>query len=493
MNNRPIKKPKILLSFIGNNDCYLPEKPGAIISVLEKQSFNVLYLLYNDELYLKPASAILEYCRKNYPASTVRYQPALAVNPTDYNTVYPAMYQAVREILRENPDGEFTISVTSGTPTMYACWIFLQQGGVIDAKLVQIHRETGLSEIDFNLDDFPRIKSIDSTKIVLTKLSRENRILRQQVSPAIDAIIGESIGIGAVKEKIRLLTDTELPVFISGESGTGKELVAEALHYASGRSEKPLVKVNCGAISPQLFESEFFGHKRGSFTGAIADKDGTFKLADKGAIFLDEIGDLPLEMQVKLLRFLDYGTIQVVGGKEEKVDVRVISASNKNMRELVKTGQFREDLFYRLVQTEIFLPPLRERGNDKILIAQSLVKALNQFQDKRKYLTESALAKIRQYHWPGNIRQLKSALTAAFVYPGNEIGAEHLHIIELTDQSTGISIPPEGVNLDSEIIPRYYQAALRQTNGNAAAAAQLLGLEPATFRARLRKLELKIE
>jgi len=158
---------------------------------------------------------------------------------------------------------------------------------------------------------------------------------------------------------------------------------------------------------------------------------------------------------------------------------------------MVKTGQFRADLFYRLVQSEIFLPPLRERGHDKILIAQNLVTNLDHLHDKRKRLTESALEKIRHYHWPGNIRQLKSALTAAFAYPGDEIGAEHLHIIELTDKSSEISIPPEGVNLDNEIIPQYYQAALRQTNGNAAAAAQLLGLEPATFRARLRKLKLK--
>jgi transcriptional regulator with GAF, ATPase, and Fis domain len=196
---------------------------------LEKKSFDILYLLYNDESYLKPASAILEYCRKNHPILTVHYQPALAVNPTDYNTVYPAMYQAVKEIIRENPNGEFTISVTSGTPTMLACWIFLQQGGVIDAQLVQIHRETGLSEINFCLDDYPKINSVDSTKVALTKLARENKLLRQQVSTVIGTIIGESPAILTVKEKIRLLADANLPVFISGESGTGKELVAE--HY----------------------------------------------------------------------------------------------------------------------------------------------------------------------------------------------------------------------------------------------------------------------
>ena len=485
------KKPQILLSFIGNNDCYLPDKTGAIISILEIKPFDILFLLYNDESYLKPASAILEYCRKNYPALTVRYQPALAVNPTDYNTVYPAMYQAVKEILRENPHGEYTISVTSGTPTMHACWIFLQQGGVIDARLIQIHRETGLSEINFSLDEFPKIQNVNAVKAELTKLARENRNLKEQLKLQYDEIIGESPQILKVKEQIKMFAATEIPIFISGESGTGKELVAEALHYNGGRCEKPLVKVNCGAISPHLFESEFFGHQKGSFTGAIADKDGKFKLADKGTIFLDEIGDLPPEMQVKLLRFLDSGIIQIVGGKEEKVDVRVISASNKDLRQMVKTGQFRADLFYRLVQSEIFLPPLRERGNDKILIAQHLVTTLDHLHDKHKRLTESALEKIRQYHWLGNIRQLKSALTAAFAYPGDEIGAEHLHIIELTEKSSAISIPPEGVNLDNEIIPQYYQAALRQTNGNATAAAQLLGLEPATFRARLRKLKLK--
>lgn len=485
-----LQKPKIFLSFIGNNDCFGAEKPGAILSVLKKKSFDKLYILYNHEKYLIPASIILEYCRITYPTLQVIYKEALSIDPTNYNTIYPAMYQAVKAIIKENPDAEFTISVTSGTPTMHACWIFLQQGGVIDAKLVQVHRETGLSEINFDLDDFPKIQAVSAEKAALTRLARENKLLRQQVSISLDAIIGDSPSVLKVKEQIRLFAESDLPIFISGESGTGKELVAEALHYFSHRNQRPLIKVNCGAISPHLFESEFFGHKKGSFTGAIADKEGKFKLADQGTIFLDEIGDLPLEMQVKLLRFLDQGTIQVVGGKEEKVNVRLISATNKDLRQLVKERQFREDLFYRLVQTEIHLPPLRERGNDKILIAQNLVAMLNRQQDRQKRLAVSALDKIRKYHWPGNVRQLKSALGAAFVYPGDEITAEHLHIIELTDISTGISIPPEGVNLDNDIIPQYYREALRQSNGNAAAAAQLLGLEPATFRARIRKLRM---
>lgn len=492
MKNKTSNETKILLSFIGNNDCYPREKPGAIISILGQRPFDRLYLLYNDESYLKAASDILNYCRQNFPALEVRYQPALSTNPTDYNTVYPAMYQAVKAILKENPDADFTISVTSGTPTMHACWIFLQQGGIIDAKLVQIHRETGLSEIDFNLDDFPKIRSVAETKAVLTQLARENKLLRQQVSTALDAIIGESPAIGKVKEQISLFADSNLPIFISGESGTGKELVAEALHYSSKHNRQPFIRVNCGAISPELFESEFFGHKKGSFTGAIADKEGKFKQADHGTIFLDEIGDLPPNMQVKLLRFLDQGTIQIVGGKEEKVDVRVISATNKDLRQLVKEQKFREDFFFRLVQTEIHLPPLRERGNDKVLIANQIIALLNRRQDKQKHLTPSAIKKIQEYHWAGNVRQLKSALAAAFVYPEDEITAEHLHIVELSVSPLKTTIPADGVDLDNEILPEYYRTALRQTNGNASAAAQLLGLAPPTFRARLRKLGIVV-
>jgi len=484
-------KPKILLSFIGNNDCCGAENPGAILSILKEIAFDRLYILYNNEKYLKPASDILNYCRKTYPNLKVLYQEALSSDPTDYNTVYPAMYQAVKEIQNENPIAEYTASITSGTPTMHACWIFLQQGGVIDAKLIQVQRETGVSEIKFELDDFPKIQNVSTVKAELTKLARENKNLKERLKLQHDEIIGESPRILKVKEQIKIFADTDIPIFISGESGTGKELVAEAIHYNSARQKNAFIKVNCGAISPHLFESEFFGHKKGSFTGAIADKDGKFKLADQGTIFLDEIGDLPPEMQVKLLRFLDQGTIQIVGGTEEKVDVRLISATNKDLRQLVKDRQFREDLFYRLVQTEIHLPPLRERGADKLLIAQNLVETLNRRQDRKKRLTPAAIEKIQTYPWHGNVRQLKSTLTAAFVYPGDEIIAEHLHIIDLADSPIGISIPSDGIDLDNGLIPEYYHAALRQTNGNAVNAAKLLGIAPATFRARLRKMGIK--
>ena len=480
---------KILLTFIGNNDCFPFEKLGAILSILHHQEFDKVYLLYNNEKYLKPASDILQYCEKHFPKLKVCYQAAIAQNPINYNTVYPAMYKAVKEILSENKNAEYTISLTSGTPTMHACWIFLQQGGMIDAKLIQVSREAKITEVHFELDDFPKIQNINEIKVEMTKLARENINLKQQLQLNYDNIIGECPDILKVKEKINLFADTSLPIFIQGESGTGKELVAEAIHYNSSRKENNFIKINCGAIPPALFESEFFGHKKGSFTGAIAEKEGKFKQADGGTIFLDEIGDLPLEMQVKLLRVLEDGTFIPVGAtKEEKVDVRIISATNQDFRKLVKDGSFREDSFYRLVHTEIYLPTLRERGTDKILIAQHIVKQLNSKYDKRKILDKSAIDLIKKQNWRGNVRQLKNALETAFVFPDENIKAQNMNIVDVDSSFDVVTIPEDGIDLEKEVIPRYYEAALKKTNGNAEQAAKLLNLLPHTFRARLKAL-----
>lgn len=481
---------EILLTFIGNNDCYPNDKPGAILTLLKKHSFNKMYLLYNNDQYLKPASEILKYCEKHYPDLKVHYQSAPSENPTDYSTVYPAMYGAVKEILKENKKAKYTISLSSGTPTMHACWIFLKYGEVIDAKLIQVSRESGVQEVNLDLDDFPEIKKVETVKAELTRLARENVQLKNQLKRVDHHIIGESPSIIRVKEQIQLLATASIPVFISGESGTGKELVAEALHYSSLKREKPLVKINCGAIPKDLFESEFFGHKKGAFTGAIADKIGKFKSADTGSIFLDEVGDLPLEMQAKLLRVIQDGTFMPVGAvTEEKIDVRIISATNHDIRKMVSEGKFREDLFYRLVHAEIELPPLRQRGNDKVLIAHYILGGLNEKYRQDKKLDDGALKKILSNEWQGNIRQLKNTLETAFIYPGEVIKAEHLNIIDISTKAPSIEIPDEGVDLDNDIIPRYYDAALSRTNGNADKAAKLLGLKPPAFRARLRKLK----
>lgn len=481
---------KILLSFIGNNDCYPFEKVGAILTLLKDDQFDKLYIFYNDNQYLKPASDILRYCKINHPKLRVLYKPALSLNPTNYSTVYPAMYSAVKHVLKDNDNAQYTISLSSGTPTMHTCWIFLKYGGIIDANLVQVSRESGIQQVHLDLDDFPQINKVEAVKAEITRLSRENTQLKHQLKRTDFHIIGESPEMLRVKEQIQLLADTDIPVFISGESGTGKELVAEALHYNGARKNNPFVTVNCGAIPANLFESEFFGHKKGAFTGAIADRIGKFKLADKGTIFLDEIGDLPLEMQTKLLRVLQDGKFNVVGdSKEESVDVSIISATNKDIHQMVNDGKFREDLFYRLVYAEISLPPLRERGSDKALIARHILTNLNQKYQQQKQLDDAALNKILNNDWYGNVRQLQNTLTTAFAYPGEVITAEQLNIINLQSKAERIAIPDEGIDLDNEIIPLYYRAALAKADNNAEKAAELLGLKPHTFRARLRRLK----
>lgn len=482
---------KVLISFIGNNDCLLSQgKEGAIISILKAMSFDKLYILYNSDDYLPFASQILLYCKKHFPKLVVRYMETLSLNPIDYNLVYPAMVKAVQSIRQESglSDIEYTISLTSGTPTMHSCWVLIAQGGLIPARLIQSSREQGISTVDFTLDDFPKLESGKAIKIQLTQSSRENKLLKQQLNLGFEELLGEHESIVQVKQKIANLVKYEIPVFISGESGTGKEVVAKLLHYHSPRKEQPFIAVNCGSISPSLFESEFFGHKKGSFTGAIADHEGYFSQATGGTLFLDEIGDLPLPMQVKLLRVLESGSIMPVGGKAKTVKVNIISASNKDLMALVQTGEFREDLFYRLVQYEIELIPLRERGTDIILLARHFLKGLAAQYRMEKRFSPAAEKKLLGYSFPGNVRQVQNLVKLAFINSVDAvIQADDLVLPSDTDKCCDIVIPAEGIDLDNVIIPAYYDAAIKMAKGNAAEAARLLGLKPHTFRARIRK------
>ncbi len=482
---------KVLISFIGNNDCYLKDnKPGAIVSLLHKVPFDKVYLLYNKNSYLIYGEEIKSYCHRFFPKIEVAFQRAISHDPTDYNLVYPAMYKAVKEIiaLEKGNAPLYTVSVTSGTPTMHACWMFLKQGGVIDAELVQISRESGLKEISFALDDFPQIQTEKEIKINMTLLERENRNLKTQIQIQDDVIIGQHPLILEAIEKLNRLAKYDIPVFIGGESGTGKELAANHLHIHSNRKEFPFVPVNCGSISENLFESEFFGHKKGSFTGAISDHDGFFVQADKGTLFLDEIADLPQQMQVKLLRVLETGKIQPVGGKPISVNVRVITASNRRLSELVKQNIFREDLYYRLAQAEVDLPSLRDRGTDIILLARHFLEEYSRINELWKTLDKEAEKALLRYNWTGNVRQLRNIIRLAYINSETEV----IHLIDLSFPSdyqneSEVFIPSEGIDLDGKVIPAYYKAALKIANGNASRAARLLGLQPHTFRARLHK------
>ncbi|MBR1375579.1 MAG: sigma 54-interacting transcriptional regulator [Cardiobacteriaceae bacterium] len=244
-------------------------------------------------------------------------------------------------------------------------------------------------------------------------------------------IIGESEGIAEVREMIVRVSGSLAPVFIHGESGTGKEVVARAIHEQSARANQPFIAVNCGSIPENLVESEFFGYKKGSFTGADKDKDGLFVSAHGGTLFLDEVADLPLAMQVKLLRALQEKAVRPIGGaQEEAVDVRIISATHKNLEQLVKNGDFREDLFYRLNVIDMRLPPLRERGEDVAILARHLLaKLAARSQHKNATLSKEAIDKLHSYDFPGNVRELENILERALTFSQTpEISADSIRI-----------------------------------------------------------------
>jgi len=308
------------------------------------------------------------------------------------------------------------------------------------------------------------------------------------------------LGVSPAIQKVRALTEKlargQAPVYIHGESGTGKELVARLIHELGPRTAGPFVAVNCGAIPEALMESEFFGHKKGSFTGAVADKDGLFKAADGGTLFLDEVGDLPLHMQVKLLRAIQEKSVRPVGSQAEvKVDVRILSATHKDLSDLVREGKFRQDLFYRLSVIELSVPSLRERPEDIPVLAEHLCARLAaNLGIATPKLSADALTALSQYDFPGNVRELENILERAMTLcDGQEISAGDMQLPMRNrgpDRLTKADSGPSGEETLDEYLARIEEVAIRdalaRTNQNKTAAAKLLGI---TFRALRYKLE----
>jgi DNA-binding NtrC family response regulator len=304
--------------------------------------------------------------------------------------------------------------------------------------------------------------------------------------------IGASPAIRRVYELLEKVARTDLPVLITGESGTGKELVARELHDRGPRARGPFVTVNCAAITETLFESELFGHERGSFTGAINQKRGRIEVADGGTLFFDEIGEIPQQTQVKLLRFLQEREFERVGGNGPiRVDVRIIAATNRDLPSAIRAGQFREDLFYRLNVVPVALPPLRERTGDIDLLAQHFADVVSRSLGRKKRLSEEALAVLRAHPWPGNVRELENAVERALVLSESDlVGALDLPAEILG--STGLVPPPreEDLNLtrrtailEREILSR----AMARTGGDLEKTASLVGLKRAALTRKLRQ------
>jgi len=317
----------------------------------------------------------------------------------------------------------------------------------------------------------------------ITELTHLRHRLKTEQSFA--GLIGRDKKMLELFDTIREVAEVNVPVLIQGDSGTGKELVAAAIHDEGPLAEKPFVPINCGALPEGVLESELFGHVKGAFTGAVRDRKGRFELADGGTIFLDEIGDIPAAMQVKLLRVLQEGTFQRVGGEENtKVDVRVISATNKNLIEEVAAGRFREDLYYRLCVVPVYLPPLRERRNDIPLLAEHLLKkALTEMASEDVVLSSEVVDVMMDYDWPGNVRELENALQYALVKcRDNVLLPEHLPLnIHKTDMPTQPCPKKASKKRKHKLDVETVWQTLAETGGNKIEAAHRLGVSRATL------------
>ena len=302
-------------------------------------------------------------------------------------------------------------------------------------------------------------------------------------SDAPPALVGRSRAMLTVYKQIALSSPSNASVLVIGETGTGKELVARAIHRHSPRAGQPFVAVNCGALNEGVLESELFGHVRGAFTGAVVDKKGLFEQAHAGTLFLDEIGEMPVGLQVKLLRALQEGEVRPVGGaKSVSVDVRTISATNRNLEREAENGTFRSDLLYRLKVVEIRVPPLRERPDDLPLLVESFLNRILRSDGSRATLTPRALAKLASYHWPGNVRELEHVVERlVLTSPGRRIDAEDLppEVQPSTPSFSGRAFA-DLPSLD-EIEKRYLQHVVAAVNGNKKRAAEVLGIDRRTL------------
>ncbi|MGB1835463.1 MAG: sigma-54-dependent transcriptional regulator [Marinobacter adhaerens] len=356
--------------------------------------------------------------------------------------------------------------------------------------------------------ELPRLRELVNSALKLA----EPKADAEDTADEPGLLLGKSPEIRKLRNQTRKLARSQAPVFISGESGSGKELVARMIHLQGPRREGPFIAVNCGAIPSELMESEFFGHKKGSFTGAVENKDGLFRSANGGTLFLDEVADLPLAMQVKLLRAIQEKAVRPVGDtKEVPVDIRVLSATHKNLPELVQEGSFRQDLFYRINVIELAVPPLRERPDDISLLSNHILERIaKEYECDPASLTPAAVDRLRSYDFPGNVRELENVLERAFTLcDADQIDADDLHLGNGVQHAAsasqiiaegqvgereGIAVPDGEIDLEGyleKIERQAIEKALEATRWNKTAAAKRLGISFRALRYRLKKLGME--
>lgn len=412
-------------------------------------------------------------------------------NPMDFSAIYRIAASVVEKKMKEV--GRLAVPVfhlSPGTPAMAAVWILLSKGRFPSAKLVRSSLEQGVEDVELPFDiatEFvPSLVRAADEKIVMLGAGLP------EAAPEFEQIIYRCAAMQEAVAKARLAAMRDVPVLIEGETGTGKELFARAIHEASQRKNGPFVPVNCGAIPRELLESEFFGHTRNAFSGADREREGFFEAANRGTLFLDELGELPLEAQVKILRILQDGRIRRLGETRERpINVRIIAATNRDLVQEVADGRFRADLFYRMAVAVIRLPALREREGDVGLLVGKLLDKINsELASSPGYIYKKLSVKAKnlmiQHRWPGNARELQNTLMRICVWcQGAIIGPDDVRQAILPSTSSGkddiLSRPLGGgfniQELQAFLSSHYIRRALEEAGGNKRKAASLLGLK----------------
>jgi DNA-binding NtrC family response regulator len=482
----------VLVSWIGITDLRAAEGHpdsglGPIGQAVAARSFDRIMLLAD-----LPKPRVQGYVSwlKQHTSAGISLNLVKLSGPTDFGEIYEAAAGVISRTLQQNGNADLVFHLSPGTPAMAAVWIILGKTR-FPAELIESSKEKGVRTASVPFDI-----SADFIPSLLRRSDQELERLSLGLppeAPEFNQIACRSKAMQRTIIMARKAAPRSVPILIEGASGTGKELLARAIHMTSPRAKSPFVAVNCGAVPLDLFESEFFGHTKGAFTGSASDRIGYFQAAHQGTLFLDEIGELPLPAQVKLLRTLQEGEITRLGeSKPISVNFRVISATNRNLIAEMGKGNFREDLYYRLAVAVLRLPPLKERSGDLSLLIDKLLEQINQesatepgYQYKK--LSAGARNLLLAHDWPGNVRELQNTLRRAAVWcPGDRIETEDIRDALLPISSTArremdilgysLSEPIDLRAILDKVAQHYLKKALDESQGNKTRAAQLLGL-----------------
>lgn len=506
----------ILFSFVGNRDPYNDrgeDEYGPLLSHLQTVPYNRCYLICTGPEYYERARTVEEIARETTETGKFNFINLDLKSPVDYEEIYTKLKDALDRVMEQLPAGhtEHTVLLDPGTPQMQTVWFLLVKSGHFRARLVQgvpprfaagVYK---VKEVNLESSVLPDIVLPDN-KETGPVISHQPNLKDFEESPGDRWISGTRLRIIGKSESFLKTFEVagryagyNVNVLIFGETGSGKGIFAQYIHEHSLRREKPMMEINCSAIPDSLVESELFGYVKGSFTGADRDRLGLFRTADGGTVFLDEIGDLPKQIQPKLLKVIEDNVLTPVGAdKPVPVDVRIIAATNISLEEKIESGDFRRDLYERLNQVSLTIPPLREREEDIADLAETFLSEWNREYGEEKTIATECFDYFLQYPWPGNVRELRNAvqtlcaksrdgLCTPEMLPSRVLSYFREHDAEGPAE---VSIPENGIDVKAvlyDLEKRFYEEALKKAEGNGEKAAKLLGINGAAFRKACRE------